>query len=203
MASILESGPGKSVVEARRAPRSLVLVLAASAFLLAPGPAQSTDGVALDLGKDGVTNAKVKRAQLGVQWDWKKRWLEAGNWHVGGYWDLGVGYWDNDTSDRTSSALWEIGFTPVFRLQQTTPAAIAPYAEIGIGAHLLSETTVSAKRDLGGAVQFGSHVGLGARFGPRNALELGYRYQHLSNAGLDSPNDGIDFHSVRFGYWFQ
>ena len=116
MTSTLERVPGERVVEARRAPWALVLALAAAALLLAPGLlAQSVDGVALDLGKDGVTNAKVKRAQLGVQWDWNKRWLEAGNWHVGGYWDLGAGYWDNDTSNRTSSGLWEIGFTPVFR----------------------------------------------------------------------------------------
>lgn len=184
--------------------RPLVIALGALALLAVAEPAAAgPDGIALDLTKDAVSDAKVKRAQLGVQWDWDRRWLATGNWHVGGYWDLQAGYWDNDTRNRSDSGLWEIGFTPVFRLQQTTPSAVSPYAEIGVGAHLLSETSVGPKRQFGTALQFGTHLGLGARFGPRNALELGYRYQHLSNAHIDTPNDGIDFHGVRFGVWFE
>jgi hypothetical protein len=29
-----------------------------------------------------------------------------------------------------------------------------------------------------------------------------YRYQHLSNAGICSPNQGINFNEIRLGYWF-
>jgi hypothetical protein len=30
-----------------------------------------------------------------------------------------------------------------------------------------------------------------------------YRYQHLSNANLKSPNQAINFHLVSFGYAFE
>jgi hypothetical protein len=33
-------------------------------------------------------------------------------------------------------------------------------------------------------------------------LDLGYRYQHLSNAGLGDSNPGINFHLVRLAYHF-
>jgi hypothetical protein len=31
---------------------------------------------------------------------------------------------------------------------------------------------------------------------------LSYRYQHLSNAGIKQPNQGINFHLLRFQYHF-
>ena len=33
-------------------------------------------------------------------------------------------------------------------------------------------------------------------------FEIGYRAKHLSNAGLDDNNPGINFHMIRFGYRF-
>ena len=44
------------------------------------------------------------------------------------------------------------------------------------------------------------HIGFGWTFGDKNRYEIGYRLQHLSNAGLSDPNDGINFHQIRFGY---
>jgi hypothetical protein len=52
------------------------------------------------------------------------------------------------------------------------------------------------------AFQFGNHVGLGYRFGATNAFDLSYRFQHLSNASIKSPNAGINFHQVRAQYNF-
>jgi hypothetical protein len=49
---------------------------------------------------------------------------------------------------------------------------------------------------------FGSHGGAGVRFGAKGRLEIGYRYQHLSNAGLGDSNPGINFHLVRLAYHF-
>ncbi|MBM3373392.1 MAG: acyloxyacyl hydrolase, partial [Betaproteobacteria bacterium] len=28
-------------------------------------------------------------------------------------------------------------------------------------------------------------------------------YQHLSNADIKRPNDGLDFHQLRLQYWFR
>ena len=50
---------------------------------------------------------------------------------------------------------------------------------------------------------FGSHLGLGVRFGTCDCVELSYRFQHLSNAGLGGgDNPGINFNMIRLGYRF-
>lgn len=165
-------------------------------------PARAVDGVAIEAGNSPSSNADVSLVRLGVQWDWKARGLETRGWRVAGYWDLQLGYWNNDSAGRTHPGLWEVGFTPVFRVRQTHPGGLAPYLEGGIGIHFLTETSVSPRRRFGSSFQFGDHLGIGVRFGPRHAFDLSYRYQHLSNAGIKSPNNGINFHLLRLGYWF-
>lgn len=165
-------------------------------------PAWGMDGIALEGGRSDSSRADVSLVRLAAQWDWKVRWLERAGWFLGGYWDLQIGRWINDSPDRTHAGLWDVGLTPVLRLQWAGAGGFAPYLEGGIGAHLLSETSVSRERRFGSNFQFGDHLGFGLRFGPRQAFDLSYRYQHLSNAGIKSPNNGINFHQVRFGYWF-
>lgn len=160
------------------------------------------DGMALEFGDSDSSAADVKLARVSVQWNWGRPLLQALGWNLGGHWDLGVAYWDNDSRRKTHSGLWDLGFTPVFRIQQDVPGSIAPYLEAGVGAHLLSNTSVSEQRSFSTAFQFGSHAGVGLRFGPGHRYEFGYRFQHLSNADIKEPNDGINFHQLRLGYWF-
>ena len=80
---------------------------------------------------------------------WAKRFAVGQSWHVGGYWDLSLAYWANDSPGRTNSSLVDIGFTPVLRLEQATPGDIAPYLEAAVGAHVLSESSVSTERRFG------------------------------------------------------
>lgn len=171
-------------------------------LLVAVPHARAVDGISFELGTSNSSNASVDLARIGLQWDWSKRWALGSDWHIGGYWDLSLGYWDNDSPDRSKKSIYEIGFTPTFRLQQTNPGAIAPYLEAAIGFHYLSKSSVGAERRFGSRFQFGDHIGLGLRFGHKHAFDLGYRYQHLSNAGIKEPNDGIEFHQIRFQYHF-
>jgi hypothetical protein len=168
-----------------------------AAWLALTGPcALAMDGMAVEAGRgDGTDMGRVA-----VQWDWGQRWFQGAEWHVGGYWDLGLGYWRrDDTRAGENDDIVEIGLTPVFRLQGND--LTGPFAEIGIGAHLLSRTSIGDKR-LSTKFQFGDHIGVGYRFGAKGAWELGYRYQHLSNGSIKKPNDGINFHQVRVQYRF-
>ena len=179
--------------------RALVLL---GCLLFAVSPARAVDGVAVELGTSDSANVSVDLARIGVQWDWTKRWALGSSWHIGGYWDLSAGYWHNDSRNRSKKSIFDLGFTPVFRLQQTNPGTVAPYMEAGIGAHYLSKSSVADERRLGSRFQFGSHLGLGLQFGPKSAFDVGYRYQHLSNASIKQPNQGINFHQVRMQYHF-
>ena len=161
-------------------------------------------GVAFEYGNSDSTNSDVNLYRVGLQWDWKTRWFDTGNWHLGGYWDLGLAYWDNRTIAplRTHDSITDIEFTPVFRIQQNKPTGLSPYLEAAIGFHFLSATSVSTQRAFGSSFQFGDHIGAGLRFGDKGQFDLGYRYQHLSNAGIKEPNQGINFHQVRLQYHF-
>jgi opacity protein-like surface antigen len=167
----------------------------AAVCLLAAAPAAAVDGIAIEAGGGDSTDM----GRIAIQWDWNKRWFQGQEWHVGGYWDLGIGYWTRDALPDQNGDITEIGLTPVFRLQRNTLQG--PYAEIGIGFHLLSKTTIGDKR-FSTLFQFGDHLGFGYRFGVKSAWDVGYRYQHLSNANIKKPNNGISFNQVRLQYHF-
>ena len=55
-------------------------------------------------------------------------------------------------------------------------------------------------KGLGGKFRFGDLIGFGGLLGAKDRFEVGYGFQHLSNAGISDPNDGINFHQIRLGY---
>lgn len=170
-------------------------VAMALGWAILSAPSYALDGVSVEIGGgDGVDMGRI-----GAQWDWKTRWLQGQQWHVGGYWDFALGYWHRSSAPGLNEEVFEVAVTPVLRLQPN--ALQGPYLEAGIGVHLLSDSSIGDKR-LSTAVQFGSHLGAGYRFGPKGAYDIGYRFQHLSNAGMKHPNPGINFHQLRLQYHF-
>ena len=74
------------------------------------------------------------------------------------------------------------------------------YFEGGFGPYFLSSTISNRTISLPSELQFGSHVGAGLRLSRR--LTVGAAFQHISNAGIEQPNGGIDFIQVMAGYRF-
>ena len=163
---------------------------------LIAAPARAMGGFALEIG----SGDSVEMVRAAVQWNWKKRWFQRANWHLGGYWDVALGYWRrDDVRAGEHGELFDLALTPVFRIQ---PNALAgPYLEAAIGFHVLSRSSIGDHR-LSTAFQFGDHLGVGYRFGSKASYDLGYRFQHLSNAGIKRPNPGINFHQIRLQYHF-
>jgi lipid A 3-O-deacylase len=166
------------------------------ALLLANAPVHAVDGIGIDLGEGPESTEMVRMHAI---WDWDKKWFEEGNWHVSGYWEATLGRWNGGGQGATKP--WDIGFTPVFRLQRNDQKA-GVYLEGGVGVHLLSEDRTNKGRIFGSHFSFGDHIGVGILFGKRAQYDFGYRIQHLSNAGLKKPNDGITFEQIRFTYSF-
>ncbi len=69
----------------------------------------------------------------------------------------------------------------------------------GTGITLLSEDRFG-REDFGGPIQFTSYAGLSVLLG-RNSV-AGYRYQHMSNAGIYDPNPGLNMHMFELAYHF-
>ena len=167
-------------------------------FTLLQGQSLALD-LALELGHG---EEGTDRGGLALQWEWDKRWFATGNWYLGGYWEASFSYWDGEAGRSGTGSLAELGFTPVFRVQPRDPLyGLWPYVEAAVGIHLMTEEELGDK-DFSIPFAFGSHGGAGVRFGAKGRLEIGYRFQHLSNAGLGDPNPGINFHLVRLAYHF-
>ena len=175
------------------------------ALLLLPLPGMAAenrwiDSLTASIGEDKNSN-QTDVYRVGLQNRWNRTWFNDDAWYLGGYWDVSVGYMESGYDD---SDLYEVGLTPVLRLQRDAQlsSGIAPFSEVGIGGHLLSDDEIG-KRELGTGFQVASHIGLGLGFGERGRYELAYRFQHLGNAGLKSPNNGLDLHLLSFGYHFD
>jgi lipid A 3-O-deacylase len=152
------------------------------ALLLFANPSKAVDSASAEYGTGN--GAQMWRA--GAQWNWQSRWLQSGNWHMGGYWDAQLGRWGGSGKN----TITDIGLTPVFRYQETNPSSISPYVEGAIGFHLISPVRLEPARGFSTAFQFGE----------RGRYDLSLRFQHLSNAGIKKPNNGINFTQLRFQY---
>lgn len=126
-----------------------VLLLLCAAF-----PAHALDSVSLELGR----GANTDMGRVGVQWDWNKSWAVGDRLALSGYWDTSLGYWQGDNGEPGAQDIYDLGFTPVFRLSQDKPTGW--YAEAGVGLHLLSGTRINDRRRFGSAFQFGNHIGV-------------------------------------------
>jgi hypothetical protein len=161
------------------------------------------DAISLSIGED-LDDNETTLYRLGVQNKWERTWLNDGAWYVGGYWDAELAYMESDHKNSKNDDLYDLGLTPVFRLQRdaSLSSGVSPYAEFGIGPHLISETRLG-KQQYSSALQFGSLIGFGVGFGDKGQYELSYRLQHISNADIKTPNQGMNLHMLRIGYNFE
>ncbi len=179
---------------------ALSLSAAIAAFLLqTPAHAQEArDGLAFEAGY----GYHVDMARVSVNREWTEKWFTDHSWVLGGYWDASLGEWHAHNPAGGNHDVVDFGITPVWRVTERERSPIAPYAELAVGAHYISEHAIYTGRNMSTHFQFGDHVGLGVSLGEQHAWDLGVRLQHLSNAGLKNPNPGINFYQVRAGYHF-
>ena len=85
------------------------------------------------------------------------------------------------------------------------PAFILRYKDLPLAFEAGSSSTVISRYefgtlDLGGPFQFTTHVGLSWDFARH--WRAAYRYQHISNAGIDKSNPGLNLHAFALSYVF-
>lgn len=163
-------------------------------------PAAAIDTILLE-GGTNEGDEEVDRYGGAVRWDLPFSFGQTGDWALGTYLELSVTYWDGTNGTEGEDGLVDFGLTPVLRYQRNPAYGIAPFVELGVGAHVHTEDGIG-DRDFDIPFAFGTHVGAGLRFGQQGRYELVYRFQHLSNAGIGDENPGINFHAVQLGYHF-
>lgn len=86
---------------------------------------------------------------------------------------------------------------PAFSLGKT---GIPLELDLGVSIAVLNRDRIG-NRDVNGLAQFISHAGVNYRFS--DALGLGYRFQHMSNAGMNGGrNPGINMHLFGLSWYF-
>jgi lipid A 3-O-deacylase len=168
-------------------------MIAAVAALMAANAAFAFDGPLVEgvYGEFG-TASKVRMARAGATKNWDPSWS---------WFDSNIGYWQlrqykNVPGDK--SHIVDIGFTPVFRFENTNK--LGAYAELGIGAHVMSHHYDNNDDGLSTAFQFGDHIGVGYVFNKN--WEVAVKFQHFSNGSIKKPNSGVDYGVVKLAYRF-
>jgi hypothetical protein len=96
------------------------------------------------------------------------------------------------------------GFSPLgLKWNFATRGSVAPYFELNGGTLFTNKNVPTGTSDVNftSAAAFGVHL-----FGQKYAWSLEARYMHISNAGLTTPNPGINTVQVRLGigrFWHR
>ncbi|AST30169.1 acyloxyacyl hydrolase [Ralstonia pseudosolanacearum] len=181
-------------------PRSAKLLAAAvsAATLLAAAPAQADPSVRAIYGRDNRHGIE----KYGVDIDFDSG-FHCGNpqgWFLNLDWEIALGQW-RSTKGTNRQNLTEFGVTPLFRLEKRGGSWV-PFIEAGIGPRLLSHTRTSDEHNFSTAFQFSDMIGVGVAFGSRQQFQVGYRFEHLSNASIKRPNPGTDLNELYLRYTF-
>lgn len=166
----------------------------------------ATPVAAFDLRPDAITieggisedRLDVDRYGANLRWDLKPAWFQVGDWRMVSFVEFGINFWSSSLGRTNQDELFDFGLTPVLRYEIDPKRGFAPFIEVGAGLHLHTRNEINDK-DFDIPFAFGSHLGLGARFGGNRQYELMYRYQHQSNAGIGDRNPGINFHLMSVG----
>ena len=152
-----------------------------------------------------------------VQGEWARRQTDAitigatlpwGTWRrplwggeLRGHWDLYLSRWFFKGAARHGGTL-VLGVTPTLRLRPDGGSS-AWFWEAGIGATLADQRYHPAgQEEFSTRFNFASHLGLGRNFGAQRQHELMLSVQHVSNAGIKSPNPGENFLQLRYALHF-
>lgn len=133
----------------------------------------------------------VEKYEIAARWDDIVQWQLSSRFSLSLDGEVNVANW-RALSNRPSSQLMEFGVSPIFRLSYAAAYA-SPFIEASVGLRVLSHTEIADGHRMGSAFQFSDMIGVGVAFGKAQRFAIGYRFQHLSNAGIRHPNPGTDF----------
>lgn len=145
------------------------------------------DGVGFDYSED----AQFSRSRMLWLWDFDEPIARFGPISLQGHLEFAFGQTAPSPPDVS------LGLTPVLEwtIERNQWQAMI---ETGLGGHYLSKTEHEG-RQLSTHFQFGELLGVGTRY---KNLQLGLRYQHLSNGDTVVPNNGYNFYGAVIKLWY-
>tara|TARA_B100000614_G_scaffold146954_1_gene130515 strand:- start:46 stop:579 length:534 start_codon:yes stop_codon:yes gene_type:complete len=163
----------------------------ASAPLIAQDPSTLLSEVGVRIGQDAEKQINLKSYELYsvIDTDWS--WELSQEIRLALSVEATLGGLSGEDKDAVYARI-----APLGRLQfGDFPVSL----EFSSGPSYYSEDRFSGY-DIGGNFHFTSSLGL--NWTVDKAWKIGYRFQHTSNADLDSPNPGLDMHTLSVAYIF-
>ena len=191
-----------------KSPRSLFVLrtLAVAAAVTGASSAASAEelvgwahpAVHVAVGRD--PSHDVNKYELGVNFNTPIQYGNPQGWLFRLQAEFNVAGWDA-RSGTNQQNLFEFGISPIFRVEKRG-SYFVPFAEASVGLRVLSHTGTSDQHRMGSAFQFSDMVGVGVGFGKNANTEVGFRFQHISNAGIKEPNPGSNYYTGYVRYRF-
>jgi hypothetical protein len=138
-----------------------------------------------------LTGQSFNQAEVFANWNLPWGWDLGREWYLQSRLDFSAG-WLTVSGD--NAAIGTVGPSLVLS-RERLPVSL----EGGVSPTLLSDSDFES-RDFGTYIQFTSHVGLNWDFAAH--WRVGYRLQHMSNAGLGAHNRGLNMHLFALSYLF-
>ena len=176
----------------------IIVALLGAAASQARGADWQPDAMFSQVGAGSATDAW----SVGWQWHWRRSWLIRDSLLLGGRWDLAGGRWRAELDDEGRDHAWVTQVSAVPTLRLTGLSERGWYGEIGSGPAMLMPVFRSRDRSFSTEFNFQSHLALGYTLGAEAEHDIGLRIEHFSNAGIRSPNPGMNFASLRYTYRF-
>jgi lipid A 3-O-deacylase len=156
---------------------------------------RSQHGISFMLGNG---NGTVETIAVAYEFYPDTIWLETKNAVLIPYVELLAAYWESEEGHTGVTSLHEGGLSGYVRyIRQGGEGTIwRPYIDFGIGLHYMTEDRIEGK-ELGKQWLAGSNIGAGIVMGKAQRFDLGIRYRHLSNAGTEEINWGINHSMIR------
>lgn len=146
---------------------------------------------------DSGSDHSIKQNRIALGADWKSPLFENDTFSINGRWEINANEWHSTLKNPKNKSGWIIGLTPVFHYNWKL-SSFTPYFEAGAGPQFISNVTIENTYK-STQFQFGDILGLGIS---TKHFEIGYRYLHISNANIEVPNPGTNFHNLHIGYKF-
>ena len=137
-------------------------------------------------------NANFTQVETLIDWNLPWCWNWTSDWHLQTQLDSSLGWIQ---AESRSAAIGGAGPGLLLKYDQVPLTLQGSFCPT-----FMSRSTFGAK-DLGSVVQFTTGVGLNLDI--TKHIRVGYRFSHMSNAGIDSKhNDGLNMHMVALSYVF-
>jgi hypothetical protein len=174
-----------------------VISAASLTVLLGAGAAQAGDFSLESVGARWGLSSSKKGTQMMetdafVDFNLPWRWDMGKDWHLQTKLNTSIG-WFSGGGDQ--AAIGSVG--PAVQL--FPPHTIPLSLEGGVSPTLMSRD-IFGPQDMGTLFQFTSYLGINLDI--TKHIRLGYRFQHISNAGLSSHNPGINMNMIALSYVF-